>query len=31
MKKDVWLSISSRQHFGDCDEEQIELVTAATL
>ena len=31
MKKDVWLSISSRQHFEDCDEEQIELVTAATL
>ena len=31
MKKDVWLSISSKQHFADCDEEQIELETAATL
>lgn len=31
MKKDVWLSISSTQQFEDCDEEQIDLVTAATL
>ena len=31
MKKDVWLSISSKQHFADCDEEQIDLETAATL
>lgn len=31
MKKDVWLSISSTQQFEDCDEEQIDLVTAAKL
>lgn len=31
MKKDVWLSISSKQQFADCDEERIDLVTAATL
>lgn len=31
MKKDVWLSISSKQQFTGCDEEQIDLVTAATL
>ncbi len=32
MKKDVWLTISSRQMFIDCfEEEKIDLVTAATL
>lgn len=31
MKKDVWLSISSKQQFADCDEESVDLVTAATL
>ena len=31
MKKDVWLSISSKQQFADCDEERIDLMTAATL
>ncbi|MDO4270855.1 MAG: DUF1934 domain-containing protein [Eubacteriales bacterium] len=31
MKKNVWLSISSTQQFADCDEEQIDLVTAAVL
>lgn len=31
MKKDVWLSISSRQQFTGCEEEQVDLVTAATL
>lgn len=31
MKKDVWLSISSKQQFTGCDEEKIDLVTAATL
>ena len=31
MKKDVWLSISSKQKFTGCDEEKIDLVTAATL
>lgn len=31
MKKDVWLSIFSTQQFEDCDEEQVDLVTAATL
>ena len=31
MKKDVWLSIFSTQQFVGCEEEQIDLVTAATL
>lgn len=31
MKKDVWLSISSKQQFTGCDAEKIDLVTAATL
>ncbi|MCQ5130805.1 DUF1934 domain-containing protein [Butyricicoccus faecihominis] len=31
MKKDVWLSILSTQQFENCDEEQIDLVTAAKL
>lgn len=31
MKKDVWLSINSAQQFVECDEEQIDLVTAAVL
>ena len=31
MKKDVWLSISSKQQFTGCYEEKIDLVTAATL
>ncbi|MCI7125037.1 MAG: DUF1934 domain-containing protein [Agathobaculum sp.] len=31
MKKDVWLAITSTQHFSGCEEEQIDLVTAATL
>ena len=31
MKKDVWLTISSQQQFAGCDEENIDLQTAATL
>ena len=31
MKKDVWLTIRSRQHFAGCDEERVNLETAATL
>lgn len=31
MKKSVWLSISSTQQFEGCEDEQIDLVTAATL
>ena len=31
MKKDVWLTISSQQQFAGCDEENINLQTAATL
>lgn len=31
MKKDVWLTINSTQQFAGCDEEHIDLVTAATL
>ena len=31
MKKDVWLTIRSRQQFEGCDEERVNLETAATL
>lgn len=31
MKKEVWLSICSKQRFVDCEEEEIEMMTAATL
>ena len=31
MKKDVWLTISSQQQFAGCDEENIDLQTAATV
>ena len=31
MKKDVWLTIRSRQQFKGCDEERVNLETAATL
>ena len=31
MKKDVWLGISSTQHFEDMPPEHIDLVTQATL
>lgn len=31
MKKDVWLSIRSMQHFDGCEPERIDLATAATL
>lgn len=31
LKKDVWLTILSIQQFEGCDEEQVDLVTAAKL
>ena len=31
MKKDVWLSISSKQQFADCDEERIFLLAVVAL
>lgn len=31
IKKDVWLSIHSTQHFEGCEEEEVNLVTAARL
>ena len=31
MKKDVWLTISSQQQFAGCDEENIDLQTAAAV
>ena len=31
IKKDVWLSIHSTQHFAGCEEEEINLVTQARL